>query len=396
MKLNRFPGRTLAKVVAFSVLAAVFTVGLGVKIGNLRLFKHTYTLEAQFADASGVFKGDAVKLAGVDVGRVEGAEIENGYAIVKFNLDESVKITSDSVVAIRWRNILGQRFLYVYPGDGRGAALDDGDRVPLAQTEDAGDLGEFLNQLGPILKAIDPDKANAFLDSMNTALAGNEGAVRQLIGEGAFLAGRLSSMDDQIKSLIGSSDTVMATYAAQDQSIGRILDDLNILGARLEGMTGDINSVITNFAVVQQQLNKLLTESRDNIDATISSLNSVSANLRQNRSNLENTLCTLPAGVSGYFQTTSFGEWFNVRIVDVVLKDNHGNYLADVEETDDQRPPKAEPPYKECAGTKGSANVLTSGARSKAATAQGGNESAPLPGDLGGLVGLAVGGGTDA
>ena len=47
-------------------------------------------LTAQFTDASGVFKGDAVKLAGVDVGRVQRAKIENGLAAVTFTMSRSV------------------------------------------------------------------------------------------------------------------------------------------------------------------------------------------------------------------------------------------------------------------------------------------------------------------
>src|SRR5207249_1883214 len=116
------------------------------------------------------------------------------------------------IVGIRWRNVLGQRFIYLYPGHETGRYFQDGQTVPLSQTEDAGDLNEFLNRLGPILRAIDPAKANAFLDAVNTALAGNEVSVRQLIDDSAVLATRLGGMDKQIQSLITSSDTILGTY----------------------------------------------------------------------------------------------------------------------------------------------------------------------------------------
>src|SRR5438067_13339880 len=103
----RFPPlKTLLKVLAFLLVSVVFTIGLAMKIGNLQLFSHTYGLSAVFSDASGVFKGDDVKLAGVDVGRVTGTEIENGKAVVRFDVNKDVKLTTDSIVAIRWRNVL--------------------------------------------------------------------------------------------------------------------------------------------------------------------------------------------------------------------------------------------------------------------------------------------------
>jgi phospholipid/cholesterol/gamma-HCH transport system substrate-binding protein len=379
MKGLRFSKPTLVKVLSFTAVSAIFTMGLAVKIGNLQMFSHQYPLKAVFSDASGVFKGDAVKLAGVDVGRVTGAGIDQGKAIVSFKIDDSVKLPKDSVVGIRWRNVLGQRFLYVYPGTARGATYKSGDTIPMAQTENAGDLGDLLNHLGPILQAIDPQKANAFLDAINTALSGNEAAVRLLLDDGGVLASRLGGMDNQIRTLISSSNTVFSTFAGQDKAIARILDDLNVVGARLQGMTGDLNSFITNFAVVQKELDKLLKENRGNIDFDIGALGSVAANLVRNGANLETTLCTLPAGLSGYFQTTSWGEWFNVRITEFTVKDSTGNTTY-VDQKEAARTTKAPPAYTQCA----------SGSSSK----QGSSSSSPLgaAGGLGGLVRFALGG----
>ncbi len=351
MRVMRVPGRTLAKVAGFTLLSGVLTVGLGVKIGNIRLFSHTYTVQAQFTDASGVFKGDAVKLAGVDVGRVAGAKIDHGLGVVTFSVDDSVDLTSHSTVGIRWRNVLGQRFLYVFPGDGGGRELHGGDVIPVSRTQDAGDLNAFLNKLGPILQAIDPDKANAFLDSLNEALGGNEGAVRGLIGDAATLTGRLGGMDQQIKTLISSSDTVMSTYADQNQSISQILDDLNSVGGRLQGMTGAIDKFITDFADVQQQLDKLLTENSSNIDADLQSLDSVSGTLAKNRSSLATTLCSLPAGLAPYFQTSSWGEWFNVRITEFEIKDQNGRTITSQRELPGSRSSKNPSPLYSCPGS---------------------------------------------
>lgn len=388
MSAMRFSKGTLSKVLAFTAVSAVFTVGLAIKIGNLQLFSHQYPLHAVFSDASGVFKGDAVKLAGVDVGRVTGAKIDDGKAIVSFTVDDSVKLPTDSVVAIRWRNVLGQRFLYVYPGNGGGRTYQGGDTIPMTQTENAGDLGEFLNHLGPILRAIDPDKANAFLDAMNTALAGNEAAVRILLDDGAVLSTRLGSMDDKVRTLIGSSDTVMATFASQDKAIARILDDLNVLGIRLSGMTGDINSLITNFAIVQRELEKLLKDNRSNIDYDIGALGSVAQNLVRNKSNLEKTLCTLPAGLAGYFQTTSWGEWFNVRITQFTVRGPGGEgYIANVNETQTTpRSGQASPALTGCNGqTTASSQQQQASSSSSPVGAAGG---------LAGLVGFALTGGS--
>jgi phospholipid/cholesterol/gamma-HCH transport system substrate-binding protein len=322
---------TLVKVVVFTVASIVLTVALGMRIANVGFFGDTYELEAEFENASGVFEGDAVKLAGVDVGRVTGTRIEDGKAVVSFQVDREVPVTDETQVGIRWRNVIGLRFLYLYPSEG-GERLKEGARIPLDRTDEAGDVGEFLNHLGPILRAIDPDKANAFLESMNIALGNNAAVVQGLITDGASLAGELGDMDQDIQSLISSSDRIMAAYASQDDNIGKIVDDLDVLGGELAGMTSEINSLIENFAVVQSQMDRLLTENRANIDGTISNLNSVARTLALKRQDLSRTLCTLPAGVAPYDLTSSWGEWFNVRIVELTFKDEHGRDISKTSE----------------------------------------------------------------
>jgi phospholipid/cholesterol/gamma-HCH transport system substrate-binding protein len=336
----RFSKGTLVKVVVFTVASVLLTVLLAFEIANVQLsqlFSDRIELEAEFENATGVFPGDSVKLAGVDVGRVTGTEIEDGKAVVTFQVESDVPITSEARVAIRWRNVIGLRFLYIYPTSS-GRPLEDGDRIPITHTDSAGDIGELLNRLGPILKAIDPEKANAFLDAMNTALAGNETVVRTLLTEGSALATDLGDMDAQIRDLISSSDKIMAAYAGQNRNIGKIIDDLDLVSGELSTMTTEINELIENFAIVQQELEELLEENRANIDADLSYLNTLLATLSRNRALLAETLCTLPAGVQPYDMTSGWGEWFNVRIVKFVFKDQEGNEIGSFQETDRPKP----------------------------------------------------------
>jgi phospholipid/cholesterol/gamma-HCH transport system substrate-binding protein len=324
----------LLKVVVFTIVCLLLTVALGLKLANSRLFADTYDMKAEFEDATGVLKGDAVKIAGVDVGRVTGTEIEDGKAVLSFNVDEEIQLPTDSQVAIRWRNVLGQRFVYIYPGDDE-ARWDEGDTIPVSQTNDVADIGEFLNRVGPILKAIDPEQANAFLDAVNTALASNEENIGTLLDAGASLASDLSERDGHIARTITNADTIMEAFASQDDQIASIIDDLDNVSGVLARRTDDVNQLVTNFADVQDQLDELLATSASNIDASIGSLEALSSTLSWNERNLGRTLRSTPAGISNYFQTSAWGEWFNVRIVELVLQDGESNDLVRQREIED-------------------------------------------------------------
>lgn len=344
----RFSKAVLVKVALFSALCVAMTVALGVRLANRKLFTPHYRLEAEFANALGVLRGDAVKVAGVDVGRVEDTRIEKGKAIVEFSVEESVEVPTDSTVAIRWRNVLGQRFLYIYPGVSNDNFVE-GERIPLAQTEEAGDIGLFLNRIGPVLRAIDPAKANAFVEAVNTAIGGQEAAIRSLFDSGAVLAQDLAAMDRELGRLLESSDDILTVFADQEELIGEIIDDLDDLGGVLDATTGDLNTVISNFDDVQQELDRLLKDNRANIDSSIDSLEVVARTLARNKKQLARTLCTLPLGLASYFQTSSWGEWFNVRIVDVLIKGPDSDVIVSADELQSQRDQKAPKSYTNCA-----------------------------------------------
>src|SRR5690606_32015543 len=114
-------------------------------------------LTARFGDVSGLVAGDDVRLGGLPVGRVQRVEVVDGEAVVDFTVDDDVDVPADSTIAVRWRNLIGQRYLALRPGDAR-ARLADGDQVE--RVDDVVDLGRIVNQLSPLAQAVGPDQVN--------------------------------------------------------------------------------------------------------------------------------------------------------------------------------------------------------------------------------------------
>ena len=149
--------RTALKFGAFVLVCLTFTGYLAFTIGNLDvrdpLNRQNYELTASFDDVTGLLPNDNVKIAGVVVGKVTGIDTEDGRAVVTFQVDDDHDdIPRDSMAVIRWRNLIGQRYLYLLPGDSP-EALQDGDVIE--DTESVVDLGELFEKLGPIVSSID-------------------------------------------------------------------------------------------------------------------------------------------------------------------------------------------------------------------------------------------------
>ena len=236
--------RTAIKLVAFFLVCAMFTAYLASTIGNIHLFEHTYTLTAKFDDATGLLKDDNVKVAGVVVGKVTGVEIDQGRAKVSFDVKNSVKVPTDSAATIRWRNLIGQRYLYLYPGTS-STVFKGGETV--TKTRSVVDVGELFNRLGPIIKAIDPKEVNTFLDTIVQALDGNQDKIRQAIDNLAVVAQGLGSADQAIGRLVDNVNTVAGAINDRDAQIRTVLDNLVLISQTFSQNTDVLNTAVTQL-----------------------------------------------------------------------------------------------------------------------------------------------------
>src|SRR5690606_5656373 len=108
---------------------------------------------------------------GLTVGAVEDIEVVDGQARVTFAVDRAVQLPVDSVVSVRWRNLIGQRYLGLVPGEATDF-LADGDTM--TEARNVVDLGRLVNQLVPLARSVSPDQINEILTALLEAFEGND------------------------------------------------------------------------------------------------------------------------------------------------------------------------------------------------------------------------------
>jgi len=303
---------TIIRLLVFVTVCLFFTGTLAFAIGNIQLFQHDYRLSATFDDVTGLLPNDNVKVAGVVVGKVTGISVRRGRAVVQFQVRNSVRVPADSEAVIRWRNLLGQRYLYLTPGTA-STVLRDGGRVPRSRS--VVDLGELFNRLGPIVKAIDPQQVNTFLDSIVQALDGNQDKLRQAIDDLATLTSGLAQRDAQIGQLIENLDTVAGTITSRDQQIRTVLDNLLALATTFRQNTAVLDSAITDLGNVSDDLGSLLQNNHAQIDRIIDSLTALVQVVQSKLPTLDAAVAGLDEASAAIFRSSSDGEFLNQEIL---------------------------------------------------------------------------------
>jgi phospholipid/cholesterol/gamma-HCH transport system substrate-binding protein len=303
---------TVARLSIFLAVCLFFTGLLAFTIGNVNyrdpLDRNTYTVRAMFDDVTGLLPNDNVKIAGVVIGKVTSVKLVDGRARVTMKIRNGYRVPADSEAAIRWRNLLGQRYVYLYPGTSP-VVMTPG--TTIERTRSVVDLGELFNRLGPIVKAIDPQQVNTFLDTIVEALDGNEGAVRSAIADLGTVASAIAQRDQAIGRLLENLSTVSQTIVDRDAQIRQTLDNLVALSATFSENTGVIDQAITNLGSISQDLGDLLRANRGQVDSIIANLVVVVKTVQGKLPQLDSVLGNLEAATAALFRSGRYGEWLN-------------------------------------------------------------------------------------
>ena len=128
---------------------------------------------AEFANVTGLKNGDIVRIAGVEVGKVQQITVNRDATVrVEFSADESVILTDGSRAVIRYDDLIGNRFLALEEGAGGVRPLKPGDTIPLARTEPALDLDALIGGFRPLFRALDPKQVNELTGQLIEAFQG--------------------------------------------------------------------------------------------------------------------------------------------------------------------------------------------------------------------------------
>jgi len=309
--------RVAVKLGLFVLVCLAFTGYLALTIGNIDprdpFGRDTLTLTARFDDVTGLIPDDNVKIAGVVVGKVTSVRTERGQAVVTFQIDrDHGPIPRDSTAAIRWRNLIGQRYLYLYPGTS-SQALRDGDEI--AETTSVVDLGALFDRLGPIVGAIDPAQVNDFLETITQALDGREDVVGDALDDLATLMTGLASRDEAIQRLITNLDTVADTINARDAQIAAMLENLIALADAFGDNTATLDAALRELGTFGAELDALLDASSDEIDRLLANLALVTDTVEGRLPALDAALANLAGAGEAVARAGNRGEFLNQKIL---------------------------------------------------------------------------------
>jgi phospholipid/cholesterol/gamma-HCH transport system substrate-binding protein len=306
----------LIKLVIFLLITVVATYVLGATIAN-SAYGSTRTYSANFSDVAGLTLGDDVRIAGVRVGTVENIEIKqskthHSYAHVQFTVLKSAPLPKSVQLNLRYRNLVGQRYIDVEQGPGDpNDVLDPDDTIKKSHTHPAVDLTVLFNGFAPLVKGLSAPEINKLSFEIIQTLQGEGGAIESLLGTVASLTNALADKDQVIGDVINNLSSVLSAVGERDAELNDLIIQLSNFISGLADDRDTIGNAIDGVNRLAVSTSGLLTQVRGPFAKDVKSITGLVDTLNANSSTLTFVLKQLPPTVAGLIRTASYGSWFN-------------------------------------------------------------------------------------
>jgi phospholipid/cholesterol/gamma-HCH transport system substrate-binding protein len=221
-------------------------------------------LTADFSNAQAVTpgQGQAVVIAGIQVGKISSVDLEEGHAVIGMDVEPKYLklIHPDATLLLRPKTNLNDMTVEIDPGRG-GEHVEDGYRFPLSRTEPSIQFEAFLSTL-------DADTQQYLQLLVAGGAQGIGGRGRQL--SGAFR--RLQPFSHYIADLNRAVAQRRVALARVIHDFGLLTTELGRHDAELERFVSASKSALGNFANQQQSIQETLVEFPSTLSALRSAL----------------------------------------------------------------------------------------------------------------------------
>ncbi|RJO78694.1 MCE family protein [Nocardia panacis] len=277
--LNGF-GLKLAGGALVLAIAAVVAVALTMFAGG---FTPTATVTVDTPRSGLVLDPAAkVRIRGVEIGRVTAIEHTAAGARLKLALDpDQLKLVpANATVDIRSSTVFGAKYVnFTVPEHPSTTALAPGATVRAQQVTI--EFNTLFERLNDVLTKAQPDKLNAILEAVGTAVEGRGEKLGTLLTTGEDYLRELNPKLDALVRDLKAARTTTNLYADTAPDLLRTTDNLAVTGATLTTQQRGLDLLLANLTGVTDTVGSVLRESEQPLGAALDLLRPTTALLRE-------------------------------------------------------------------------------------------------------------------
>jgi phospholipid/cholesterol/gamma-HCH transport system substrate-binding protein len=306
----------------FMLVCGLGIVAIFAVFGQFR-FQQEKTYNATFTDVSGLRDGNFVRIAGVEVGKVKKITVDDDATVtVQFTADDSVVLTQGSRAAVRYENLLGDRYMALEEGTGSVQLLRPGQTIPLERTQPALDLDALIGGFRPLLRSLNPDQVNALTGQLISAFQGQGTTISSFLAQTASVTNTLADRDQLIGQVVSNLNTLLGSLGDQTKQFDKAVASLSELVKGLADRRGDITTGVAYLNAAAGSVADLLTQARPPLQNTVNQADRAAGLVVADHDYLDNLLNHLPEKYAILARQGLQGDFFSFYLCDAILKVN--------------------------------------------------------------------------
>ncbi len=307
---RRRQGSRLVRLAAVGVVAAISAAGLAACNGG-----GSYSLRAVFANAGGLYPGNAVDVLGVPVGTVTAVTPQGSTVLVSMRIGSGYRLPATVDATLTNPQVLGTPSVDLSPGYAGGPVMAAGGAIPESRTVVPVSINRLLLDLQQVLHQVDPNAVGGVVQSLSQDLAGQGRRLNQLIGRGAGTLQLLADKGNTLGQLSGSLAAVTGTLRRQTSQVTTLLQDYDTVAGVLSANSAPLGQAIDELAVMSQDLTAVLAPNVQPLQQDIATITQLGRTLDRNLPTLDQAMAAgdslFSAAQRAYDPTAN---WINLNL----------------------------------------------------------------------------------
>jgi phospholipid/cholesterol/gamma-HCH transport system substrate-binding protein len=266
------------------VVLVIFAAYLIVEtLGGMASFRSGYRVHALFNTVQDLRAGNSVKMAGVEIGRVEKIALAGNKAEVTMKLHSDAIVKTDSKAVVKFTGLMGQNFVAIGFGSTDAPRATDG---TVLETEEQPDLNAVMakldeaaagikrfgdsftgdkidNLLGPVTDFIKQNSGHiggaiSNIENISSQIANGQGTVGKLIYTDSLYNSALVTVTN-LQDAVTEARGVVSGITNGQGTIGKLVTDDTLYTATTASMT-NLSQVLLKINQGQGTIGKLVND----------------------------------------------------------------------------------------------------------------------------------------
>ena len=295
------------------IITAAIILG-ALNYDKLPFLTQTKDYTAYFVEAGGLRSGAAVQVSGMQVGKVSSVELDGQRVVVKFAVDDGVRLGDRSEAAVKTKSLLGTKILEV---TSRGDGSQQGP-IPADRTTPAYQLPDALGDLATTISGLNTDQLSDSLKVLSETFADTPPDLKVAVEGVARFSEVLNQRDADLRSLLTDADKSTGVLAQRSNQVVGLVANTNALLAELRTQSAALGAISGNISALSRQLQGFIGENRATMKPALDKLNGVLTILDNRKERLQKALKLLDAYAMSLGESVSGGPFFKSYVANLL------------------------------------------------------------------------------